>query len=152
MTYRKIALAALAATFLSHAALAEPSADTSATLTLDRFLQTIRVKLERFTPNRALDATTAVSGVRGREVHADDIYWKGASSPTEISQIQLQRFNQALSQLEAGSIVQATEGMRDFLRDYPASPLATDASAALALMQKHPTPKIASRVFTQEWR
>ena len=41
------------------------------------FWEVLRAKLEQMAPQKRVTATTAVGGVRGAKMAADDVYWKG---------------------------------------------------------------------------
>lgn len=124
-----LAVLSASAALIPFAALAADAAPPSA---LQAFFDRVRMKISMLTPTRSMTATTAVGGVRGLDVHAEDVYWKGENraSAQEISDFQM-----ALGDAQAGRNAEAMAGMRRFLVDHPKSALAPEASAALDLLQ-----------------
>lgn len=129
---KKIISIAVLAASAAWAPIAALAADASTPSPLQAFFDRVRVKISMLTPTRPMTATTAVGGVRGLDVQAEDIYWKGESraSPDEIAE-----FNEALGHAQAGRSSEAQEGMKRFLVNHPKSALAPEATAALGLLQ-----------------
>ncbi|MCW8825566.1 MAG: hypothetical protein OQK78_03985 [Gammaproteobacteria bacterium] len=94
----------------------------------------LRKKIETFTPKKKLVATTAVGGVRGALVESDDLYWKGEIAIKEIDPKELGDFENALVLYESGNTEGAQNAFNKFLSDYPESKLVTDANQALELL------------------
>jgi len=44
------------------------------------FWEKLRKKINMFTPQKKLEATTAVGGVRGAQTEVNDVYWKGEAN------------------------------------------------------------------------
>ncbi len=99
------------------------------------FWEKLRLKIEQLTPQKKLTTTTAVGGVRGAQVEADDVYWKGEAKPQAIDPDELTAFHKALSLAEAGQKDQARTAFAEFSKTYPGSPLRKDAEQALAQLQ-----------------
>jgi TolA-binding protein len=99
------------------------------------FWEMLRMKIEQFTPQKKLSTTTAVGGVRGAPVQANDIYWKGETKPQTIDADELAAFQKAVGLVEADQKDQARTAFADFSKTYPASPLRPDAEKALARLQ-----------------
>jgi TolA-binding protein len=99
------------------------------------FWEKLRRKVESMAPHKAVSATTAVGGVRGAQVTANDTYWKGEKTVQEIDQDELVAFQKAMGLVEAGEVKQAQAAFADFVRKNPDSPLRKDADQALAQLQ-----------------
>ena len=101
----------------------------------------LRFKIERLTPKKKITTTTAVGGVRGSQVVADDVYWKSeANTNTEtkagvIDDDELASFKKALGLVDAGDVAGAQTGFAEFLKQHPDSPLRKDAEMALQQLQ-----------------
>lgn len=124
-----IAALATSAAMVPHAVLA---ADAPASNPMQAFFDRVRVKLSLITPSRAMTATTAVGGVRGLDVQAEDVYWKGEN---RASQEELNEFKTAIGHAQEGRASEAQEAMKQFLLNHPKSVLAPEATAALGLLQ-----------------
>ncbi|NOR51359.1 MAG: hypothetical protein GQ470_01950 [Gammaproteobacteria bacterium] len=96
----------------------------------------LRKKIETFTPKKKLVATTAVGGVRGALVESDDLYWKGEAVVKEIDAMEFNAFNDALSLFESGNTEGAINAFNKFVKEYPESTLVADANNALELLQE----------------
>jgi len=94
----------------------------------------IRKKIETFTPKKKLIATTAVGGVRGALVESDDLYWKGEISEKVIDANEFDEFENALTLYESGNSEGAHSAFSQFVSDYPDSILIPDANQALDLL------------------
>jgi len=99
------------------------------------FWEMLRMKIEQLTPQKKLNTTTAVGGVRGAPVQANDIYWKGETKPQSIDADELAAFQKAMTLVEADQKDQARTAFVDFSKTYPTSPLRPDAEKALARLQ-----------------
>jgi TolA-binding protein len=101
----------------------------------------LRFKIEQLTPKKKIKTTTAVGGVRGSQVVADDVYWKNeAKTKTEtkagvIDDDELASFKKALGLVDAGDVAGAQTGFAEFLKQYPDSRLRKDAEMALEQLQ-----------------
>jgi TolA-binding protein len=102
------------------------------------FWEMLRMKIEQFTPQKKLNTTTAVGGVRGAPVQANDIYWKGETKPQTIDTDELAEFQKAMALVEADQKDQARAAFSDFSAAHPTSPLRPDAEKALAQLQRPP--------------
>lgn len=98
----------------------------------------LRKKIETFTPKKKLVATTAVGGVRGALVESDDLYWKGELAKKEINTKELEDFANALTLYESGNSEGAKNAFGKFISDYPESKLVADANQALELLAQTP--------------
>lgn len=97
------------------------------------FWEKLRMKIEQLTPQKKLNTTTAVGGVRGAQVEANDIYWKGEAKA--IDQTELAAFQKAMSLADAGKKDEAKSAFADFAKAYPNSPLRKDAEQAVSQLQ-----------------
>lgn len=95
-------------------------------------LKKLRMKVEQFTPQKKLSATTAVGGVRGSSVGAADVYWKGEAEPMVIDEDELMAFQKGMDLVDEDQIEQAHAAFADFLKAYPYSLLKEDASSVLS--------------------
>jgi len=103
----------------------------------------LRFKIERLTPKKKINTTTAVGGVRGSQMVADDVYWKSeAKTKAEtktgtgvIDADELASFKKALGLVDAGDVAGAQTGFAEFLKQHPDSPLRKDAEMALQQLQ-----------------
>jgi TolA-binding protein len=126
---------------LGFAALVQPvfAADkASATAKSERqltFWEMLRKKINMFTPQKKLEATTAVGGVRGAQTEANDVYWKGEANQL-INAEELAAFKKAEDLAEAGDMKQAQAAFAEFVKVHPDSPLRKEADQALAMLQK----------------
>ncbi len=75
--------------------------------------------------------TTAAAGVRGMDVSAEDVYWKGEN---RVSPDELAEFNAALADMQHGRADQAKAGMQKFMLDHPRSALRAEAASAVQLL------------------
>ena len=98
--------------------------------------ESLRKKIETFTPKKKLVATTAVGGVRGALVESDDLYWKGEAVVKEINAMELKDFDNALTLFESGNTKGAINAFNKFVKEYPESALVADANKALKLLQQ----------------
>ena len=96
------------------------------------FWEMLRMKIEQLTPQKKLNTTTAVGGVRGAAVEVADVYWKGETKPQFIDADELGAFQKAMSLVEGGQKDQAQAAFTDFVKTYPNSPLRKDADQAMA--------------------
>lgn len=103
------------------------------------FWEKLRKKIETLVPQKRISATTAVGGVRGAPISADDIYWKGekAAAPT-IDAEQLAEFENAMTLAESGDTKQAQAAFTEFIKKSPDSPLRKEADQALAQLNAMP--------------
>jgi TolA-binding protein len=99
------------------------------------FWEKLRVKLEQMAPQKKVSATTAVGGVRGAKVVADDVYWKGESAATVVDADELEGFKSAMALAAGGELVKAQLAFTEFVTKNPDSPLRKDADQALAQLQ-----------------
>ena len=97
------------------------------------FWEKLRKKIEMLAPQKKVNATTAVGGVRGAQVSADDTYWKGEK--VQIDPEELVAFNKAMSLAEAGETKQAQDAFAEFVKKSPDSLLRKDADLALAQLK-----------------
>jgi TolA-binding protein len=104
------------------------------------FWDALRSKLESFTPQKKVSATTAVGGVRGAATASDDMYWKGASSPQAIDADELEAFMAAMRLNDAHDEAQAQTAFAEFIKKYPESTLRKDAEQALSVISSASTP------------
>lgn len=137
---KKIGIAALLLT-MGLAAFAEPamavdkvSTSSKAEHTLT-FWEKLRKKLNMFTPQKKLEATTAVGGVRGAQTEVNDVYWKGEADQL-INADELTAFKKATDLAETGDAKGAHAAFAEFVKSHPDSPLRKDAEQALAMLQK----------------
>lgn len=105
--------------------------------------QRLRLKIEQLTPKKKIVVTTAVGGVRGSQVVADDVYWKSETKTNAeigtmagvIDADELVSFKNALGLVEAGDVSGAQIGFEKFLKQNPDSLLRKDAEMALKQLQ-----------------
>jgi TolA-binding protein len=96
----------------------------------------LRKKINSFTPEKKLEATTAVGGVRGTLTDSKDVYWKGEANQL-INADEYDAFKKAVDLAEAGDAKQAQAAFADFVKAHPDSSLRKEADQALAMLQKH---------------
>lgn len=99
------------------------------------FWEKLRAKIEQMAPQKKLSATTAVGGVRGAKVAADDVYWKGEKSAQVVDADELDAFKTAMALAAAGDLVKAQAAFTEFIAKNPESPLRKDADQALAVLK-----------------
>lgn len=99
------------------------------------FWEKLRRKVELMAPQKNVVATTAVGGVRGAQVTADDTYWKGEKAVQNIDPDELAAFRKAMALAESGDAKQAQAAFAEFVKKNPESPLRKDAEQALAQLQ-----------------
>ena len=87
-------------------------------------------------PQKNVAATTAVGGVRGAQVTANDTYWKGEKAEQKVDPEELAAFQKAMALAEAGEVKQAQAAFAEFVKKSPDSPLRKDADQALAQLSK----------------
>lgn len=94
----------------------------------------LKKKIYMLTPQKKLDATTAVGGVRGAPSDANDVYWKGEAAHA-VDADELSAFKKAIELVEAGETKQAQAAFAEFIKNHPESTLRKDADQALVLLQ-----------------
>lgn len=99
------------------------------------FWEILRAKLEQMAPQKRVTATTAVGGVRGAKMAADDVYWKGEKVAQTIDAEELENFQKAMELVNTGELAKAQEAFAEFVTNNPDSPLRKDADQALAQLQ-----------------
>ena len=100
------------------------------------FWEKLRRKVELMAPQKNVAATTAVGGVRGAQVTANDTYWKGEKAEQKVDSEELAAFQKAVALAEAGEVKQAQAAFAEFVKKSPDSPLRKDADQALAQLSK----------------
>lgn len=96
------------------------------------FWEQLRAKIEQMAPQKKVSATTAVGGVRGAKMAADDVYWKGEKSAQPVDADELATFKSAMALAASGELVKAQAAFTEFVAKNPESPLRADADQALA--------------------
>ncbi|HQS56964.1 MAG: hypothetical protein B7Y56_01655 [Gallionellales bacterium 35-53-114] len=96
------------------------------------FWEKLRVRIEQMAPQKKVSATTAVGGVRGSKMAADDVYWKGEKSAQAVDADELEVFKSAMALAASGELLKAQEAFTEFVAKNPESPLRKDADQALA--------------------
>ncbi|HEY6094523.1 MAG TPA: hypothetical protein VIU93_06180 [Gallionellaceae bacterium] len=99
------------------------------------FWEKLRRKIELMAPQKNVSATTAVGGVRGAQVTANDTYWKGEKTAAQIDADELAAFQKAMALAEAGKPQDAQAAFAEFVKKNPDSSLRKDAEQALAQLQ-----------------
>lgn len=99
------------------------------------FWEKLRRRVEMMVPQKNVAATTAVGGVRGAQVTANDTYWKGEKAAQNIDSDELAEFQKAMALAEAGEVKQAHAAFSEFVKNNPDSLLRKDADQALAQLQ-----------------
>lgn len=99
------------------------------------FWEKLRRRVEMMAPQKNVAATTAVGGVRGAQVTANDTYWKGEKAAQNIDSDELAEFQKAMTLAEAGDVKQAHAAFAEFVKNNPNSLLRKDADQALAQLQ-----------------
>lgn len=90
----------------------------------------LKSKVEKITPSKGGQSTTAVGGVRGaKDETGDTLYWKGKEP--QVSKDELESFNKALDSATKGQKADAIRKFEAFLKQYPSSALAGDAKESL---------------------
>ena len=99
------------------------------------FWDKLRAKIEQITPQKKLTATTAVGGVRGAKMAADDVYWKGEKIVKTADADELEAFKHAMALASSGELQKAQAAFTEFVAKNPDSPLRKDADQALLQLQ-----------------
>jgi len=99
------------------------------------FWERLRVKIEQIAPQKKLTASTAVGGVRGAKMAAEDVYWKGEKINQAVDADELEAFKTAMLLAAGGELAKAQIAFTDFVTKNPESPLRKDADSALAQLQ-----------------
>ncbi len=97
-------------------------------------------KMTRIVPKKKSRTytTTAVGGVRGaKDESTDKLYWKDKEIEMNVSQEEIDKFNNAVSLAVDGKGKAAEKGFEEFLAAYPKSPLKNDAQSALKELRAH---------------
>lgn len=128
---RKFISLALLGTSAALTPFAAQSAEPSQPPTMQAFFDRVRMKLDQLLPSRAMTPTTAIGGVRGMDVSAEDVYWKGEN---RVSPDELEEFNAALADMQQGRADKAKAGMQKFMLDHPRSALRAEATSAVQLL------------------
>jgi TolA-binding protein len=103
---------------------------------MSALMQKMRMKVERMTPQRAINASTAVGGVRGAAVASSDVYWKGEEKPQPVNAEELEAFQKNMALVDAGKVDEAKTAFADFVKTYPQSPLKGEAGEVLAMLDQ----------------
>lgn len=104
------------------------------------FWESLRAKIESFTPQKKSTVTTATGGIRGAPVASEDVYWKNEASAETIAAEELEAFTKAMKLTDAEDKKQAQNAFSEFIKKYPESPLRKDADQALAMLQNANAP------------
>jgi len=99
------------------------------------FWEKLRAKIEQMAPQKRVTATTAVGGVRGSKMAADDVYWKGEQLAQTVDAEELEMFQAAMALATAGEVEKAQAAFTAFVAKNPDSSLRKDADQALAQLQ-----------------
>lgn len=99
------------------------------------FWEKLRAKVEQMAPQKRVTATTAVGGVRGSKVAADDVYWKGEQLAQSVDADELETFQAAMALATAGELEKARAAFTAFVAKNPDSSLRKDADQALVQLQ-----------------
>jgi len=99
------------------------------------FWDKLRAKVEQMAPQKRVTATTAVGGVRGSKMAADDVYWKGEQQAQTVDADELEKFQAAMALAAAGELEKAQASFAEFVAKHPDSTLRKDADQALAQLQ-----------------
>jgi TolA-binding protein len=99
------------------------------------FWDKLRSKIEQIVPQKKVSATTAVGGVRGAKLAADDVYWKGEKVTDAVDAEDLDEFKAAMALAAAGDLARAQTAFAEFVKKNPDSPLRKDADQALTQLQ-----------------
>lgn len=99
------------------------------------FWEKLRVKIEQMAPQKKVSATTAVGGVRGAKMVADDVYWKGEKTAPVVDADELDAFKSAMTLAAGGELAKAQAAFGEFVTKNPDSPLRQDAEQALVQLQ-----------------
>ena len=100
------------------------------------FWESLRKKIESFTPQKKIASTNAVGGVRGALSDASDIYWKGEATHEVIDADEMAAFKKAMDLGVSGDKTQAQTAFSEFIKAYPQSTLRKDADQALTALSK----------------
>lgn len=98
------------------------------------FWEKLRKKIEMLAPQKKVNASTSVGGVRGAQISADDTYWKGEKLKP-VDPDELAAFKKAMDLAESGETKQAQAAFTEFVKKTPDSPLRKDADLALAQLK-----------------
>lgn len=98
---------------------------------LSGFMEKLRMKVEKFTPQKKLGSTTAVGGIRGAEADGPEIYWKSEYKPQLIDADELAAFQKGMTLVDGNQIESAQAAFSSFLATYPDSSLKADAAEML---------------------
>lgn len=121
---------------------AAPTPSTSATApaggSMSGFMEKLRMKVEQLTPQKQVSTTTAVGGVRGSAVAANDVYWKGEAKPQTIDAAELEAFQKGVALVESDQKAQAMVVFTEFAKTYPQSILKADAEEIMRHLARQP--------------
>lgn len=104
--------------------------------------QKLRHQIEMFAPKKKLaTTTTAVAGVRGSQADADDVYWKGETS---TSQVEVEDLSEAIAMAESRK-PGAKAALEAFLVDHPGSIFTNDVNEAILSLGEQKLSKVESK-------
>ncbi len=106
---------------------AAPAGAGAGSGSMSGFMEKLRMKVEQLTPQKQMNASTAVGGVRGSAVAASDVYWKGEAKPQTIDAAELESFQKGVSLMESDQKAKALAAFTEFAKTYPESILKADA-------------------------
>ncbi|QBK05188.1 hypothetical protein DW355_10830 [Hylemonella gracilis] len=102
------------------------------------FMEKLRMKVEQLTPQKQVNVSTAVGGVRGAAVAASDVYWKGEAKPQAIDAAELEVFQKGVALVESEQKAQALAVFTEFAKTYPESLLKADAEEIMRHLTAQP--------------
>ena len=120
---------------LSSLTLATPILHAAEKTAEPSFWDKLRAKVEQMAPQKRVTATTAVGGVRGSKMAADDVYWKGEQQAQAVDADELEKFQAAMALATAGELEKAQAAFAEFVAKNPDSNLRKDADQALAQLR-----------------
>lgn len=116
------------------------------------FWGNLQGKLQKVTPAKKTNVTTAVGGVRAaKNESASDVYWKGKEKSHPVTEEELQKFNLAVDTKLKGNNEQAIKLFEEFLTNYPQSALRVDGLQAMdKIKEEMAAAKAPAKVVTKK--
>lgn len=134
---KKLALIVLVAGLVAGGAAGAGAAAAEKDEGLMGWLKALQRRIETLTPQRSVQLSTGVAGIRGaKDDEQAKLYWKGKDEAAPVTADELEMFGAAVERALKGENAEAAKDLEAFLARYPDSPLTADAKKTLELMKK----------------
>ena len=133
---RSLWMVLLAAHLVAGAGFAQDRTDADKGEGLMGWLKSLQRKIESLAPQRSLQLSTGVAGIRGaKDDEQAKLYWKGKDTADPVTVDELSAFGAAVDLALTGKQAEAAKELEKFIAQYPDSPLIADARKTLEMVK-----------------